>query len=103
MPTPASATDPPVGPPHRPPPTQPPAPAQPPTPATPGALRRRTSALVRWAGVRLRYRLHGGRYGRTALTDPTNVDLRVVEENLDLSGATPLVIRGYNDDPEVAE
>ncbi len=77
MPT---ATDPPVGPPHRPAPTQPPVPAQPPHRATPGLLRRYLSALA-VARLRLRYRLHGGRYGHTALTDLTNVDLRVVEED----------------------
>lgn len=80
MPTPASATDPPVGQPHRPAPTQPPATAPAPPPATPRALRRYPSALA-VARLRLRYRLHGGRYGRTALTDLTNVDLRVVEED----------------------
>lgn len=39
-------------------------------------VRRRRAPL--W--LRLRYRLRGARYGHTPLTDPTNVQMRVVDE-----------------------
>jgi len=80
VPTPASPTDPPLGPPHRPAPTQPPEAAPPPTPATPGGLRTGRSApcgcdccapggFCGGCG-------HRGCGGRTALTAPA---IRVIE------------------------
>lgn len=39
-------------------------------------MRRRLALL--W--LRLRYRLRGSRYGHTPLTDPTNVEMRQVDE-----------------------
>lgn len=35
----------------------------------------------RWLATRVHYRLHGTRYGHTALTDPDNVQFVIVDED----------------------